>query len=170
MQIEEPIFLKLSHKYHYLSASEEHVFGSINDSEHYRTNEVIQLADPSIDATFKFLFTDHQPKILENMLNSIFFPNAPQLEDLKILNNEVSKPDQKQNKGTIRSDIACKAKFNGKTIIIGIEMQIGSYFNFAQKLHKYNIGLCYKYNFYPSWTEGLFINIENEPKYSSYIK
>ena len=61
----------------------------------YKTQEIYRLIDPSIDSTFKFLFADNDTKILENMLNSILFPDSPQLSELQILINEVVRPNPK---------------------------------------------------------------------------
>ena len=169
MNTNEPIFLKLSRNYDYSPNSQEYTFYSNSDSHLFKAKILYELIDPSIDATFKYLFTDSDIKILEDMLNSLLFPETHELTIIQILNNEIIKPNQKQNKGTIRSDIACKAKYNGGELIIGIEMQIGHYRNFSDRLLKYNVGLCYKYDYQKSWINGLFINTNNDIKYSSYI-
>ena len=169
MDPNEPIFLNLSDGYNYYQDYQTYVFYNHLTQRLFLTKIVYELIDPSIDSTFKYLFTDSDIKILENMLNSLMFPESYGLTIIEILNNEIVRPNQKQNKGTIRSDIVCKAKYNNKIIIIGIEMQIGNYGNFTDRLLKYNVGLSYKYDYNISWINGLFININKSPKYSSYI-
>ena len=164
----EPIFLKLSSSSSYLPFSQKFFFIGNGGGDQYETQEIYRLIDPSIDSTFKFLFADNDTKILKNMLNSILFPNAPKLSELQILNNEVVRPNQKHNKGTLRADIACRAKLDEDDIIFAIEMQIGIYGDFTKRLLNYNKGLSYKYNYETTWSLGLFINLEEKPKYSSY--
>ena len=164
----EPIFLNLSSNSSYLPFSQKYIFlGNIGGYQ-YKTQEIYRLIDPSIDSTFKFLFADNDTKILENMLNSILFPDSPKLSELQILNNEVVRPFQKHRKGTIRSDIACKAKLDKNNIIFAIEMQIGIYGDFTKRLLNYNKGLSYEYNYETTWSLGLFINLTKNPKHSCY--
>ena len=168
MDDNEAIFLKLAGSWSLIKP--DYFFTGNKDNKQFICKEVIKIVDPSIDSTFKYLFADSNTKILQNMLNSILYPDEPKLSEIEIINNEVIRPNQKQNKGTIRSDIVCKAKLEDKTIIITIEMQIGIHGDFTKKLLKYNIGTSYKNNYQTTWTIGLFINIPEKPKYSNYTK
>lgn len=147
------LFLQLCDKY-YLS-------NPIKDS--------IDIADPALDSTFKYLFIKN-PEILRNMLNSILFPEESKIYKLIIIDKEISFPDQKFNKGTIRSDIACKAYIDNNEIIVGIEIQIGYNSNFTQRLFKYQTGLSYINNYKQTLILGLFINAKKIPEFSSDTK
>ena len=166
----ESIFLKLSGRY--VKYSGKYLFfGYKGDEEQYETSEIYNVPDPSIDSTFKYLFTHKETKILENMLNSLLFPDSPKLSDLEIIDNEVTRPGKKHNKGTFRSDIVCKAVLDGnEIIIISIEMQIGMYGDFTERLFKYNIALSYKNDFKKVWSLGLFITLTKSRIHSSNTK
>ena len=134
----------------------------------YKTQEIYRLIDPSIDSTFKFLFADNDTKILENMLNSILFPDSPKLSELQILNNEVVRPNPKY-RGTIRADLVCIAKLDQDHIISSIEMQIVIYGDFTKRLLNSNKGLNNNSDYEISWSLGLLINITKKEKYSSNV-
>ena len=130
-----PIFLRLSRNFQE-TKNGEFIFKDNNNSLICKTKEVYLIVDPAIDSTFKYLFAENNTNLLENFLNSLFFPNFPRLSDIVIINNEIVKFDQLRNKGTIRCDLACKAKYNNENVIIGIEIQIGKYRDFTYRLLK----------------------------------
>jgi len=164
----EPIFLNLSTSSSYLPFSQKYIFlGNIGGYQ-YKTQEIYRLIDPSIDSTFKFLFADNDTKILENMLNSILFPDSPQLSELQILINEVVRPNPKY-RGTIRGDITCRAKLDKNNIISSIEVQIVIYGDFTKRLLNSNKGLNNNSDYEISWSLGLLINITKKEKYSSNV-
>ena len=135
MNNSEPIFLKLSSDNpEYDRVTKAYIFYGNEDKE-YEDNIIYEINDPAIDSTFKYLFAQTNTKLLGDMLNSILFPDSPKLKNIEILNNEIVKPFQPHDKGTIRSDIACKAKLGSENIVIGIEMQLGIYGDFTRKLY-----------------------------------
>lgn len=170
--MEEPsIFLKLSGRRVYIKEKNEYTFFSNNSDDPYLTSSLIKLVDPSIDSTFKYLFNNPNTEKLENMLNSILFPDFPKLSNIEIINTEIEKPGHKHNKGTIRADLACSAFLeNDSVIILGIEIQIGIYGDFSKRLLNYNKGLSFKNDYKKTWTIGLFINMTKKPINSRSIK
>ena len=168
MNSAQEIFLKLSPKCNIFSDSKEYHFYSNQDNEIYKTKNIYRPYDPAIDSTFKYLFQD--VKMLEDMLNSLLFPECPQLSVEAILDKEIVRPNELYNKGTIRSDLVCKARLNGETIIFGIEMQIGVDGDFSKRLFQYSVGLSNKYKYENSWMNAFFINTNKQPKYSKSIK
>ena len=158
---DNPIFLNLSSlKATFIPIERSYLFFGNND-EQYVVKELYELVDPSIDATFKFLLANPNTELLSDVLNSLLFPDfpdEPQLTNIEIINNEVVKPAQKQNKGTIRADIACTASYKSETIILGIEMQIGISKDFTIRLLNYNVGLRYRNGPRTTWTLGLLVN------------
>ena len=170
MNSNRPIFLKLSPKFERNLNSGEYNFYSNQNNEIFTTKDIIRIIDPSIDSTFKYLFEEKRKKMLEDMLNSLLFPDYPYLIIEAILNNEIVLENKLHDKGSIKSDLVCKAKINGTIIIFGIEMQIGIVGDFSRRLFKYSIGLSYKYDFVNSWINAFFINLNQGPKYSKIIK
>lgn len=168
MNSAQEIFLKLSPKCDIFSDSKEYHFYSNQDNEIYKTKNIYRPYDPAIDSTFKYLFQD--VKMLEDMLNSLLFPESPQLSVEAILDKEIVRPNELYCKGTIRSDLVCKARLNGETIIFGIEMQIGVDGDFSKRLFQYSVGLSNKYKYENSWMNAFFINTNKQPKYSKSIK
>ena len=168
MNSAQEIFLKLSPKCNIFSDSKEYHFYSNQNNEIYKTKNIYRPYDPAIDSTFKYLFQD--VKMLEDMLNSLLFPECPQLSVEAILDKEIVRPNELYNKGTIRSDLVCKARLNGETIIFGIEMQIGVDGDFSKRLFQYSVGLSNKYKYENSWMNAFFINTNKQPKYSKSIK
>ena len=64
------------------------------------------------------------------------------MSHINIINGEINKPGQKKNKGTIRADIGCSAKYKKEEIIMGIEMQLwDNEDNFKERLLNYNASL-----------------------------
>ena len=160
MENENPIFLRLCSKKVYYYLDETYSF-FLNGNKKYKKQcdckEVYELSDPSIDATFKYLFTSNKD-LLADLLNSILFPERAELSHINIINGEINKPGQKQNKGTIRADIGCSAKYKNEEIIIGIEMQLGdNEDNFKERLLNYNAGLRLRNDLKKTWTIGLLI-------------
>ena len=168
MNSAQEIFLKLSPKCNIFSDSKEYHFYSNQNNEIYKTKNIYRPYDPAIDSTFKYLFQD--VKMLEDMLNSLLFPECPQLSVEAILDKEIVRPNELYCKGTIRSDLVCKARLNGETIIFGIEMQIGVDGDFSKRLFQYSVGLSNKYRYENSWMNAFFINTNKQPKYSKSIK
>ena len=168
MNSAQEIFLKLSPKCNIFSDSKEYHFYSNQNNEIYKTKNIYRPYDPAIDSTFKYLFQD--VKMLEDMLNSLLFPECPQLSVEAILDKEIVRPNELYCKGSIRSDLVCKASLNGETIIIGIEMQIGVDGDFSKRLFQYSVGLSNKYKYENSWMNAFFINTNKQPKYSKSIK
>lgn len=168
MNSDQEIFLKLSPKCNIFSDSKEYHFYSNQNNEIYKTKNIYRPYDPAIDSTFKYLFQD--VKMLEDMLNSLLFPECPQLSVEAILDKEIVRPNELYCKGTIRSDLVCKARLNGETIIFGIEMQIGVDGDFSKRLFQYSVGLSNKYRYENSWMNAFFINTNKQPKYSKSIK
>ena len=168
MNSDQEIFLKLSPKCNIFSDSKEYHFYSNQNNEIYKTKNIYRPYDPAIDSTFKYLFQD--VKMLEDMLNSLLFPECPQLSVEAILDKEIVRPNELYCKGTIRSDLVCKARLNGETIIFGIEMQIGIDGDFSKRLFQYSVGLSNKYKYENSWMNAFFINTNKQPKYSKSIK
>ena len=168
MNSDQEIFLKLSPKCDIFSDSKEYHFYSNQDNEIYKTKNIYRPCDPAIDSTFKYLFKDVE--MLEDMLNSLLFPEYPQLSVEAILDKEIVRPNELYCKGTIRSDLVCKARLNGETIIFGIEMQIGVDGDFSKRLFQYSVGLSNKYKYENSWMNAFFINTNKQPKYSKSIK
>ena len=168
MNSAQEIFLKLSPKCNIFSDSKEYHFYSNQNNEIYKTKNIYRPYDPAIDSTFKYLFQD--VKMLEDMLNSLLFPESPQLSVEAILDKEIVRPNELYCKGTIRSDLVCKARLNGETIIFGIEMQIGVDGDFSKRLFQYSVGLSNKYKYENSWMNAFFINTNKQPKYSKSIK
>ena len=167
MNNSEPIFLKLSSDNpEYDRVTKAYIFYGNEDKE-YEDNIIYEINDPAIDSTFKYLFAQTNTKLLGDMLNSILFPDSPKLKNIEILNNEIVKPFQPHDKGTIRSDIACKAKLGSENIVIGIEMQLGIYGDFTRKLYRYNIGLATKNDYKTSWSIGFFIEASEDNNNSS---
>ena len=167
MNNSEPIFLKLSSdNQEYDRVTKAYIFYGNEDKE-YEDNIIYEINDPAIDSTFKYLFAQTNTKLLGDMLNSILFPDSPKLKNIEILNNEIVKPFQPHDKGTIRSDIACKAKLGSENIVIGIEMQLGIYGDFTRKLYRYNIGLATKNDYKTSWSIGFFIEASEDNNNSS---
>ena len=72
--MEESIFLKLSGSQVYIKDKNEYTFFCNNEINEYSTKSLIKLVDPSINSTFKYLFSNSNIDKLENMLNSILFP------------------------------------------------------------------------------------------------
>ena len=168
MNSAQEIFLKLSPKCNIFSDSKEYHFYSNQNNEIYKTKNIYRPYDPAIDSTFKYLFQD--VKLLEDMLNSLLFPECPQLSVEAILDKEIVRPNELYCKGSIRSDLVCKARLNGETIIFGIEMQIGVDGDFSKRLFQYSVGLSNKYKYENSWMNAFFINTNKQPKYSKSIK
>ena len=168
MNSAQEIFLKLSPKCDIFSDSKEYHFYSNQNNEIYKTKNIYRPYDPAIDATFKYLFQD--VKMLEDMLNSLLFPEYPQLTVEALLDKEIVRPNELYCKGTIRSDLVCKARLNEETIIFGIEMQIGVDGDFSKRLFQYSVGLSNKYKYENSWMNAFFINTNKQPKYSKSIK
>ena len=168
MNSAQEIFLKLSPKCNIFSDSKEYHFYSNQNNEIYKTKNIYRPYDPAIDSTFKYLFQD--VKMLEDMLNSLLFPEYPQLSVEAILDKEIVRPNELYCKGTIRSDLVCKARLNEETIIFGIEMQIGIDGDFSKRLFQYSVGLSNKYRYENSWMNAFFINTNKQPKYSKSIK
>ena len=168
MNSDQEIFLKLSPKCDIFSDSKEYHFYSNQNNEIYKTKNIYRPYDPAIDSTFKYLFQD--VKMLEDMLNSLLFPEYPQLSVEAILDKEIVRPNELYCKGTIRSDLVCKARLNEETIIFGIEMQIGVDGDFSKRLFQYSVGLSNKYKYENSWMNAFFINTNKQPKYSKSIK
>ena len=168
MNSAQEIFLKLSPKCIIFSDSKEYHFYSNQNNEIYKTKNIYRPCDPAIDSTFKYLFQD--VKMLEDMLNSLLFPEYPQLSVEAILDKEIVRPNELYCKGTIRSDLVCKARLNEETIIFGIEMQIGVDGDFSKRLFQYSVGLSNKYRYENSWMNAFFINTNKQPKYSKSIK
>ena len=168
MNSDQEIFLKLSPKCDIFSDSKEYHFYSNQNNEIYKTKNIYRPCDPAIDSTFKYLFKDVE--MLEDMLNSLLFPEYPQLTVEALLDKEIVRPNELYNKGTIRSDLVCKASLNGETIIFGIEMQIGVDGDFSKRLFQYSVGLSNKYKYENSWMNAFFINTNKQPKYSKSIK
>ena len=139
MNSNQEIFLKLSPKYIKLPNTEEYHFYSNKNNKIYKTKNIFHLYDPAIDATFKYLFQYERMNMWEDMLNSLLFPHSPQLSVEAILDKEISWPNQLYSRGTIKSDLVCKAKLNGEEIIFGIEMQIGIDEDFTKRLFQYSI-------------------------------
>ena len=168
MNSAQEIFLKLSPKCNIFSDSKEYHFYSNQNNEIYKTKNIYRPCDPAIDSTFKYLFQD--VKMLEDMLNSLLFPEYPQLSVEAILDKEIVRPNELYCKGTIRSDLVCKARLNEETIIFGIEMQIGVDGDFSKRLFQYSVSLSNKYRYENSWMNAFFINTNKQPKYSKSIK
>lgn len=167
MENENPIFLRLCSKKVYYYLNETYSF-FVNGNKKYKKQcdckEVYELSDPSIDATFKYLFTSNKD-LLADLLNSILFPERAELSHINIINGEINKPGQKQNKGTIRADIGCSAKYKNEEIIIGIEMQLGdNEDNFTERLLNYNAGLRLRNDLKKTWTIGLLIKANKNVK------
>ena len=167
MENEKPIFLRLCSKKVYYYLNETYSF-FVNGNKKYKKQcdckEVYELSDPSIDATFKYLFTSNKD-LLADLLNSILFPERAELSHVNIINGEINKPGQKQNKGTIRADIGCSAKYKNEEIIIGIEMQLGdNEDNFTERLLNYNAGLRLRNDLKKTWTIGLLIKANKNVK------
>ena len=162
----EPIFLNLSSNSSYLPFSQKFIFVGNGGGDQYEIQEIYRLIDPSIDITFRFLFSGNNTKLLENMLNSILFPDSPKLSEIQILNNEVVRPNPKY-RGTIRADITCRANLDEDNIISPIEMQIVIYGDYTKRLLNSNKGLCYENDYETAWSLGLFINVTKSQKYSS---
>ena len=167
MENENPIFLGLcSKKVFYYLNDKYHFFVNSNkkNKKQYDCKEVYELSDPSIDATFKYLFTSNKD-LLADLLNSILFPECVELSHINIINSEINKPGQKKNKGTIRADIGCSAKYKKEEIIIGIEMQLGdNEDNFTERLLNYNAGLRLRNDLKKTWTIGLLIKANKNVK------
>jgi hypothetical protein len=170
MNSNQEIFLKLSPKLIKYSDPQEFHFYSSQNNEIYKSKNIFHLYDPAIDSTFKYLFQEERMKVLEDMLNSLLFPENPQLSIEAILDKEIVRPNKLYCKGTIRSDLVCKARLNGATIIFGIEMQIGIDGDFSKRLFQYSVGLSNKYGYENSWINAFFINTNKQPKCSKSIK
>jgi hypothetical protein len=168
MNSAQEIFLKLSPKCNIFSDSKEYHFYSNQNNEIYKTKNIYRPYDPAIDSTFKYVFQDVE--MLEDMLNSLLFPECPKLTVEAILDKEIVRPNELYCKGTIRSDLVCKARLYGETIIFGIEMQIGVDGDFSKRLFQYSVGLSNKYKYENSWMNAFFINTNKQPKYSKSIK
>ena len=68
-----PIFLSLfSHKATFIPADGNYLFFGNND-EQYESKDLYKLVDPSIDATFKFLFANPSTELLSDAINSFYF-------------------------------------------------------------------------------------------------
>ena len=163
----EPIFLNISSSSSYLPFSQKYIFVGNRGGVQYETQEIYRLIDPSIDTTFRFLFAGNDTKLLENMLNSILFPDSAKLSEIQILNDEVVRPNPKY-RGTIRADLVCIAKLDQDHIISSIEMQIVIYGDFTKRLLNSDKGLNNNSDYEISWSLGLSINVTNIQKYSSY--
>ena len=169
MRINDALFLKLSGRF--IKNNKNYIFFSHNDEEQYEISEPYYIPDPFIDSTFEYLFTHNNTKLLENMLNSLLFPDCPQLSDIQIIDNDVDKDDEINNKGAFTSHIVCKSVINdNKIIILSIELQIGLYGNLTKRLFKNSMALKYKNDFKTVWSLGIFINLGKNPKYSSNTK
>jgi len=169
MNSNQGIFLKLSPKWEKLRNKEEYYFYSNKNNKIYKTTNIFHLYDPAIDATFKYIFQYERMYILEDMLNSLLFPDSPQLSVEAILDKEISWPNQIYDRGIIKSDLVCKAKLNGEEIIFGIEMQIGIDDNFTKRLFQFSIGLSFKYECGNSWINEFFIYNNKQSKHSKSI-
>ena len=169
MEANEPsLFLKIEGSYYYDKYKNDYIFFASGEDQ-YIDKEITQIVDPAYDSTFKFLFAKKNIDILLNMINSIFFPDSTVFE-IEILDKEIPFPSKKFNKNTIRSDLVCEAKLKHDNIIMGIEIQIGYYDNFTERLFKYQTGLSYMNSYKKTWTIGLFINANKSPENSSTSK
>ena len=169
MEPNEPsLFLKMDGRY-FQDENRNYFTFLTRKEEQYIDSEITRIVDPSYDCTFNFLFSKKNIDILINMINSIFFPDSKVIE-LEILDREVSFPNTKFDKSSIRADLICKAKLKNDNIIMGIEIQIGYYENFTNELFKYQTGLSYVNNNKKTWTIGFFINTKKTPEISSEAK
>ena len=169
MRINDALFLKLSGRF--IKNNKNYIFFSHNDEEQYEISEPYYIPDPFIDSTFEYLFTHNNTKLLENMLNSLLFPDSPQLSDIQIIENDVDKDDEINNKGAFTSYLVCKAVLNdNKIIILSIELQLGLYGDLTKRLFKHNMALSYKNEFKTVWSLGIFINLSKNHAYSSNTK
>ena len=170
MNSAQEIFLKLSPKCIIFSDSKEYHFYSNQINEIYKTKNILHLYDPAIDIIFKYLFQEERMEILEDMLNSLLFPEYPQLSVFAILDRGIVSSNDLYYKGIIKSDLECKARLNGIIIIIGIEMQIGIDGDFSKRLFQYSVDLSYNEKYENYLINAFFINANKEPKFSKSIK
>ena len=170
MKLTQEIFLKLSSKFIKLPKTQEYHFYSNQINEIYKAKNILHLYDPAIDIIFKYLFQEERMEILEDMLNSLLFPEYPQLSIVAILDRGIVRSNDLYYKGIIKSDLECKARLNGIIIIIGIEMQIGIDGDFSKRLFQYSVDLSYNEKYENYLINAFFINTNKEPKYSKSIK
>jgi hypothetical protein len=77
------------------------------------------------------------------MLNSILYPgkNPKKIKSLKFLPKEMHKLNEKSNKNSLITDIACEIKVDGRLYVIALEMQLGDRGSFNKRLFNYGTSL-----------------------------
>ncbi len=98
------------------------------------------------------------------MLNSLLFPDYPQLTNAEILNNAFIRPSELINYGIIKTDMICKVRLKDEDIILGVKIQIGVLGDIAERIFKCSIWVGYKHDGIPPWKNEIFIDLNQEPK------
>ena len=102
------------------------------------------LVDPTYDSSFKILFGNTGcEKELKDFLDAILYPeeNEIKIESIKYLTNEFHKLNEKKNKHSLRTDIACEIERNGEIKVVAIEMQKGDRGSLNKRLFNYGTAI-----------------------------
>lgn len=119
------------------------------------------IIDPTYDSTFKILFGSNGAEDrLISLLNSLLFPgiNEKKIEKLRYLPNEFHKLNEKSNKNTVITDIACEVEINDKKYAIILEMQIGDNCSLTKRLFDYGTSLRNNNSFKNCFSLGISIS------------
>ena len=138
----EDVFLLLKGPFKYDNNFKKYYF-DLYDNSLFPCKSYISIADPIYDSTFKILFgSSGAEDRLKDLINCFLFPDENEkVEKLKYVTNEFQKFDAKNNKGALRTDIACKIETKKNKFVISIEIQIWDKGDFTKRLFNYGTSL-----------------------------
>ena len=133
----------------------------------------IEIADPTIDNTFKNIFLG-QKKITLSCLNSLLFPDEDRINDIKFLPSE-SPGEGPYSRGSIRFDLLCKCYLtitedkeqhynNDSELIVDFEIEKGFKNTNDERFIKYARTLSGKYT-----DQKILILLDKSPWSSSSV-
>lgn len=141
---EKSILLQMkSNSYMFNKSNKCHYF-ELSNGEQLSCKLIKSITDPIYDSNFKRLFgVSGAEKRLIDLLNSLLFPGEEvnKIISVKYLSNEFHKFNQKHDKGSLRTDIACEISINGIIYVVAIEMQIGAQGTLNKRLFNYGTSL-----------------------------
>ena len=158
------VFLLLKGTFEYDNNFEKYYF-DLEKNELFPCKNIISIADPIYDSTFKILFgiTGAEER-LKDLINSFLFPDEDdnKIKKLEYVTNEFQKLDAKNNHGALRTDIACKIKtINDDIYVISIEIQIWDKGDFTQRLFNYGTSLRNNNSYKNCYAIGISISSQN---------
>ena len=165
-------FLLLKGTYEFSSKKRKYVFHLL-DGDSITSKELKFIVDPTYDSTFKILFgSTGSEKRLKEMLNAILYPGIypKKIKRLKFLPNEIHKLNEKNNKNSLITDIACEIEVDGKEYVIALEMQLGDKGSFNKRLFNYGTSLRNNNSFKNCIALGISISSRVQSNYTKLQK